>query len=438
MKNKIIITIGLIWVLVASLVPTNVFAATATTYVSPSSSTVTKGSNVTVQVRINSGTSPMDSVQASLVFDSAKLQYVSYSAGAFTTFQQSVAGGTFSYVGTLLGSSTSGDKSIFSVTFKSLVAGTASLAPSNIGAAYQGTEFTSVSSSGGSVTINNPVVVTVPDDTTDTPTTTTPVTTPTTTTNTDTETEVKDTTAPKLTTTPTVTVTQKTIKLKFSTNEKAKIQTKYTLSKTAKSLSDATLSTAHEITIGSDTALSPGATYKVEIIATDKSGNKATIYTKNIRTTGVEYTVKITDLNGNPLANYPVELHSTPITATTDSEGIAKFADVTPGKHTLVFDIDGLTINQPVSIATDSVGVNAAQTSSDVEAAEVKLPVSLATVAKEVAKNNNPVPFILAEIVFAIVIIALTQLTPVKRAFGWIFGKVKKIIPRRKDTDLPY
>jgi|GEM_PF-1245833 hypothetical protein len=434
MKNKILTTIGLVWVLVASLVPTNVFAATATAYVSPSSTTVTKGANVTVSVRINSGTSPMDSVEASLVFDSAKLQYVSYSAGSFTTFQQSVAGGTFSYVGTLLGSSTSGDKAIFSVTFKSLVAGTASLTPSNVGAAYQGTEFTSISSSGGSVTINNPVVVTVPDDTTDTPTTTTTTTT----TPTTTPTEVKDTTAPKLVAAPTVAVTQKTITLKFSTNEKAKISTKYTLSKTSKTIASSTLATAHEIVIGSDPALSPGATYKVEIIATDKSGNKATVYSKNIRTTGVDYTVKITDLNGNPLANYPVELHSTPISATTDADGIAKFADVTPGKHTLVFDIDGLTINQPVSIATDSVGVNAAQTASGVEAADVKLPVSLATVAKEVAKNNNPVPFILAEIVFAIVIITLTQLTPVKRMFGWVFGKVKKIILRRKNTDLPY
>lgn len=41
------------------------------------------------------------------------------------------------------------------------------------------------------------------------------------------------------------------------------------------------------------------------------------------------------DLNGNPLAGYVVEIHSTPKTATLDKNGEAVFTGVEGGKHTM-------------------------------------------------------------------------------------------------------
>ncbi len=59
-------------------------AAAASIYVNPSSATLTTGSTVSVTVRENSGTDPVNSVQASLNYDSNQLQYVDLvEGGAF-------------------------------------------------------------------------------------------------------------------------------------------------------------------------------------------------------------------------------------------------------------------------------------------------------------------------------------------------------------------
>ncbi len=432
MKYKISI-IGFIIALTFSLVPVNVFAAGATVYVSPSISSVTKGNNVTVSVRVNSGSAFMDSAQASISFDSTKLQYVSYSVGSFTTtVQGGVSGSTFTYAGALLGGSVSSDRLIFSVTFKSLAAGSASLSLSGVRVAYQGDDLSPISTSGGTITINNPVVVS--DDTNEPTVTPTPTPTPVTD-----PVKDKDVTAPKIVTKPTVSVTKNTINLKFKTNEKSKIQVKYTLGKDVKTISDNALKTDFNLTIGTDQPLQSGITYKVEIIATDGAGNKATINSQNIRTTGVDYSVTITDLDGRPLANHAVQLFSDPMSATTDQNGVANFSDVTPGEHTLVFDIDGLVLRQPVTVGSLlTAGVDNESDSEDTVTGSLKLPVKFAGV--EVDNQSGTMNYVwlaVAAAVFGAVFVTIVRLAPVRRVFGWIYRKtigLFRVIIKKKNN----
>jgi hypothetical protein len=67
----------------------------------------------------------------------------------------------------------------------------------------------------------------------------------------------------------------------------------------------------------------------------DTSGSTDEVQKGNI-------TLTLKDSNGNPLAYYPVELHSTVVTGTTDANGQVTFSDVTLENHELVvFDKEG-------------------------------------------------------------------------------------------------
>src|SRR5680860_162569 len=85
---------------------------------------------------------------------------------------------------------------------------------------------------------------------------------------------------------------------------------------------------------------------------------------------------------GFALANHSVQLFSDPIQATTDKDGIATFSDVTPGDHTLVFEVDGLVLRQAVKV-NQSVSQSSADGTAQVASSEIKtvrLPVRFADV----------------------------------------------------------
>lgn len=359
--------------------PLRLFAATsATIYVSPSSSSVNNGNNVTVSVRINPNSNPVDSVQATLNFDSSKLQYISYSVGAFTTFQANASGSSFSYVGTLLGSSTSSDSLIFSVTFKGVADGSASISLSGISSAYQGNAFNQTLSVNGSIIISTPAppaqAVTPPKNPVKTPTTQTP-------------TQVAaDTQAPTLVGDPSIVVSKNSISVGLKTSEESKLSVRYILGESTNNMNISELKTDHSFTIGQDSPLQAGTIYKLEVDAEDQLGNKATIISKEVRTTGVDYSVKITDSNGVILPNHKVQLFSDPKEAITNEYGIATFTDVTPGEHTLVFEIDGLVLRKTVNVGSDIE----LQQSTDQSFETIAIPVIFQeTIAKEVTQPNN-------------------------------------------------
>ncbi len=242
---------------------------------------------------------------------------------------------------------------------------------------------------------------------------------------------------PKLTAQPTVNKGQNTITVKFKTNEKSKIQIKYTLGKTVKTLNDGLAST-HTITIGKTTPLLAGTIYKITIIATDSSGNKATIYNKNIRTQGVNYTVKITDSSGEPLTNYPVQLFSNPIDAKTDANGVATFKDVTPGTHTLVFTLDGLTMRQSVIIPQPSSSNNNYKLQNE-SVNNIKLPIKFAASNIDSPKtlSNYVVQLILIAMALGAAVITLIRAKWFKDLFIKTWTRIMNVFRSNNDNEAP-
>ena len=418
--KKIFINSLILIVTAVILFPFNIYAATsANIYVTPSASNVVKGNNVTVSVRVNPNSNPVDSVQATINFDSGKLQYLSYSGGSFTTFQANASGSSFSYVGTLLGSSVSSDSLLFSITFKAIADGTSPLSLSGLSSAYQGSAFGQTTAVNGSVTISTPVAPpppapkppivnrnnNVPPE---------PVV-------------ESDKTPPKLIEEPSIIVDKTSIRISFKTDENSKVYLKYTFADSVKSLKNTELKTEHTFLIGDNSSLFPGSIYKFEFEAEDGLGNRALIFNKEIRTTGVDYKVKITDLYGVPLSNHKVQLFSDPKETITDKEGIATFSDVTPGDHTLVFEIDGLVLKKPVKVGQDIRLTNQDQETTDT----VLLPV---TFQKEILVTPNYTQnYIIVGIVTGIVTLIIVSTLFILKEKG-VFSKLRNKIRNKRES----
>lgn len=378
--------------LVVGLLPMKAFAASATVYVSPGTSTITKGSSVTVAMRVNLGSDPANAVEARLNFDSSKLQYSSHSFGG-SPFDIGIApsiGGssiTVSRAGT--GGAVTGDRLVASVTFNTIASGNAGLSVSNITVANGGSAFGSVSGGSGSVSVQEPASSPTPppsgsggsggssssgqkkkatSQSPSSPANSQAV-------------PAADTSAPTVTNTPSVTKTQSTITIRFKTSEPTTAVATYGMHDARDKKVTAALASEHALVLGKDPSLSPGTTYGVAIQLVDATGNSTQMDTITARTTGVMYQVKITDKTGKLLANYPVELHSDPIKTTSDKNGIATFQDVTPGEHTLILTISGVTVRQPVRVG---VPVSA---SGDSRPTAIPLPFS---VSGAVAAPNSP------------------------------------------------
>jgi hypothetical protein len=134
---------------------------------------------------------------------------------------------------------------------------------------------------------------------------------------------------------------------------------------------------------------------------------------------------------GNVLSNHDVQLFSDPISATTDENGYVTFNDVTPGTHTLVFDIDGLTLRQSVNVGQDEVmaqtsGGEASNTAKD--ALIVKLPIRFisADLGDANAGDNSLLSSMLSGALCA-VIVWVMMLDTVRRKF---VGFVKIVIDK--------
>ena len=82
---------------------------------------------------------------------------------------------------------------------------------------------------------------------------------------------------------------------------------------------------------------------------------KPTSAAQSASTDGVlsSLTIRLVDLNGNPLVGVLVTLRSDPKTAVTNNNGEATFTDVEKGQHTLSFEYNGKKIERPINLETD-------------------------------------------------------------------------------------
>jgi hypothetical protein len=114
---------GLAFAVVGVIFLINILAAGETLYISPETSTVQTGVDVTVTVRLNTGTSSINAIDATIGYDQTKLQYKSIdaSASAFPVAAVSTGGnGTVNIVRGITGNSVTGTVEVAKVTFTAI------------------------------------------------------------------------------------------------------------------------------------------------------------------------------------------------------------------------------------------------------------------------------------------------------------------------------
>lgn len=149
-------------------------ASAGTINLSPASSNVSLGSNVTTTVYVNSGTTLVNTAEADLKFDTSKLQFVSIDTST-SGFDLPVEGALNpddnSIVRITSGDRTpgSGQQILAVVTFKTIAAGSASIniEPSSLifqdtGGTTSTNIFTSTGSTGSTITVNDTTAPTTP------------------------------------------------------------------------------------------------------------------------------------------------------------------------------------------------------------------------------------------------------------------------------------
>ncbi len=100
-------------------------------YSSPSTGSYSNGATVTVQIRMNSGGTAVNAVQANLSYPATRLQFSSINTTGSpftTTIQNSGGGGTVQLGVGILAGSTSGDQLVGTVTFTAISTGSATVA----------------------------------------------------------------------------------------------------------------------------------------------------------------------------------------------------------------------------------------------------------------------------------------------------------------------
>jgi uncharacterized repeat protein (TIGR02543 family) len=145
-----------------------------------------------------------------------------------------------------------------------------------------------------------------------------------------------------------------------------------------------------------DTVLADMTLYADWIV--NNSGGASTTGGTTIQTGSI--TLTLTDSSGNPLAYYPVELHSTVISGTTDGNGQVTFTDVTLEDHELViFDREGTelgTIYLTMSESnTNSTSINGTTVLINFNESAVSVSIEIAVegtelVVETASVNDNP------------------------------------------------
>ncbi len=405
-------------------------AATGTIYVSPGSMSEEVGGTFSTQVRINPGTS-VNAVQATLNYNPSALEWLSNSIGAFSTCtENSGGGGAATFACAMLGSSTSSDSLIATVSFKTLVgSGSTTLSLSNANAADNGT-YTNPSTSGATVSFYSPAPAPAPtagptksysyhssSSSVATSSSSTPAATP-------------QPSAPAKPATIKIndfTAQFDTASLKVATNVPVQVYLQYGTDKNNLSLSIAPSSLGTSNTVSFDKAeLLPGTTYYYQIIAKDASGNITKSPIKSFTTKGYTISITVLDSQNHPLANQPVTLHSTPTNAKTNNQGIATFTNVAPGVHHLLYKAGDKTYSQTVYVSNDFVTKNGKQTA----------PLQSAAVILNgfVYKSVAPIPGALAFTVLLVVafgiIVAIVWTSAKARNKNRVYSKQRLLAMR--------
>lgn len=365
-----------------------VYAASASVYLSPSGSTVAKGSSLYVSVRENSGGEPVNAAQINLSYPTNLLSFVSISSSsAFGIVAQNSGGGGSVQIGRGALPAVSGTQTIATVRFKALAdSGRATVsikAGSSVISANSNSNI-ATGLSGGSYTLTKPAVAPPPPP--------------------------KDTTPPKITSVKTSDVTFSSVVISWTTSEPASSTVDYGTSKSyGLSASDSALVTAHKVKLSSPLII-PAQQYHYLVKSADASGNSASGADGTFTTEGANVAVTVTDQNNKAVKGAKVTLLDS--SATTDDKGHALIKGATVGRQTLVVEYKGHTYAQVITVNPPDAK-NTAQA--------VKSSIT--------TKSGLIWPLVLCLILLAIIVWLIKR----GGGFGPMIAEVKSLRPGSKD-----
>lgn len=325
--KRLIIPFAIALITIVSSTSQSAYAAAASMSLSVSSGTVTKGSYVTVYVHENSGSEPVNGVQANFSYNAGLLQYVSISnSSAFGIVAQNSGGGGSVSIGRGALPAVSGSQLVASVQFKALAssgsAGFSFTGDSSVVSANSNTDIAS-NKSGASVSLVAPAPTPPP--------------------------APKDTTPPTISAIAVKDIGPNKATVTWTTSEPAtsEVDYGYTMSY-GLSASNGTLTANHSITLGSPLILA-ATTYHLLIKSADQTGNAATSSDTTFTTTGTTVTVVLTDKATNrPISGIKVSWNDQ--TAVTNAQGKATLANLPTGATTIAVHLGGVTEIQTIVI----------------------------------------------------------------------------------------
>lgn len=368
-------------------------AGTAALYLSPASASLQQGSNISVQIRLNTGTEAVNAVNGSLTYPTDKLEFISVSGGgsAFGIEASNSGGGGSVTIERGSISNVTGNVLVATVVFKAISSNTiatvlfdqSALAASNgndvtgskTGAAYVLTAIStpppapSPTPAPGPSPTPAPSPTPSPKTTSKPPATTTPTSQP--------------PSKAKIISTDVKDVSYKKVSVQIMTDKPVSSYIKYGIDESftiSTPLGKKEQNPVHTI---SGAALTPGVKYFYKAILVQDDGTETESEVGAFTTEGYNITIKIVDKNNRPVANKKVIIRSNPKESKTNNKGEVSFAGMTPGKHELEI------FNGKIS-SKDSVNIqdNLRETNGVFSSEPQAFSIKLATIA---SKSEPPV-----------------------------------------------
>ncbi|HEU4966496.1 MAG TPA: cohesin domain-containing protein [Candidatus Saccharimonadales bacterium] len=308
------------------------YAASAMLYLSPSSGTVINGNTLTVDVRENSGTEPVNAVQANMSYPASLLQFVGItSSSAFSVAAQNSGGSGTVQIGRGALPSVTGDQLVATVQFKALASsGAAAISFTGGSSVVSANTNANIMTSypGGSFSLSAPAPAPTPSPTpapapSRPPSTvkSTPVPAPAVT--------PKDITPPTISKIVVDSITTGSATITWTTSEPASSEIDYGLtSGYGLTAVDDNLATSHLVVLNSPLIV-PGTAYHFAIKNTDAAGNRAASSDQQFTTKGATVTLTIDDASGKPVQGALLSFDGQ--SGTTDAAGHATIANLPIG-----------------------------------------------------------------------------------------------------------
>ncbi|MCH7541725.1 hypothetical protein IH981_03045 [Patescibacteria group bacterium] len=297
--------------------------AAGSIYLSPGAATIAKDSSFSVSVRINTGGSSVDSVQANLSYPTDKLNFLGVGYGG-TSFeiQAESSGGSGSVRmarGTL--SAKSGDLLVGTVTFQAKVnSGNAFVSFTSGTEGVKGGTVVVSATGSGTYIFTNPAPA-----------------------------PKKDKTDPKISNIEIKNLSRDSATITWKTNESSNSVVEWGPTDKYGIVSSASkLVKNHSISLDKRLLLA-GFGYHFRVKSKDKSGNEATSEDQLFKVPGYIVNIKVINESGQPISEVVVNLVSAG-NAKTNSQGIATFRDVSAGDYAVIVQFKGETISPLIKI----------------------------------------------------------------------------------------